>query len=115
MPDLYSKQLLTAAGFTGGPTLYYTTPTGFVTVVRTISVVWGNVLGSGLDFWVQRDDFTKLVRQTINITLSPQPNWYGGCQVYDGRWVLDTNETLSLQTAAGAVDCFVSGYELKVP
>lgn len=115
MADVYSRSLLTAAGFTGGPTTFYTVPTGFVAVVRTISVVWGNVVISGLDFWVQRDDGTKLIRQTINITITPQPYWYGGCAVYDGRWVLDTSESLALQATDGTVDVFVSGYELATP
>ena len=115
MGNVYSTLFAASPGFSGGPTTVYTVPDGFVAAVRMISIVHGDVLGSGLDAWVQRSNLSKLARSTINIGLSPQPNWYGGTDVYWGLWVLEVGDELQLQTAAGTVDFEVHGHLLSLP
>jgi len=113
MATVYSRKFAEAPAFTGGPTLLYTVPAGFLAVVRTISIVWGDVVVSGLDAWVQTGALTKLCRQTYAAAISSTT--IGGAAVFDGRWVLNAGDTLSAQTAAGTCDIFVAGYELTLP
>lgn len=115
MAAVYSQLLARAPGFSGGPVDYYTPPPGRLAVVKCITIVHGDVVGSGLDAWVQTQDLTKLVRSTINITFTPAPNWYGGTDLYWGMWVVDSGDVLQLQTVAGTVDFYISGYELTLP
>jgi hypothetical protein len=112
---VYSRKLFTYPSASGGPFLAYTAPEFFVTVVRTISIVWGDVAVSGLDAWVQVADGTKLVRRTLQSVPDPDPMYVGGCAVYDGRWVLDAFDTLSVQTASGTADFAAGGYALSLP
>lgn len=113
MPDVYSVRLFREPAFSGGPTLVFTAPDGFVTVVNTIGIVWGSIIVSGLDCWVQDDIGTKLVRVTP--TLVDAATDVGGCEVFTGRWVLEAGEALYCQTAEGTVDFFASGYALTLP
>jgi hypothetical protein len=113
MADVYSIRLFREPAFTGGPTVVFTAPEGYVTVVNTIGIVWGSIIVSGLDAWVQDDIGTKLVRVTP--TLVEAASDVGGCQIFEGRWVLEAGDTLSCQTAEGTVDVFASGYALTLP
>lgn len=115
MSQLYSRQFFEAPSFSGAATTFYVVPAGYLAVVRCITIVHGDVLGSGLDAWVQTDSLTKLVRSTINIGLSPQPNWYGGTDLYAGWWAVNAGEELQCQTAAGTVDIYCSGHLLTLP
>lgn len=115
MANVYTRRFFRAPGFSGGPTSLYVVPAGVQAVVKTITIVHGDVVGSGLDAWVQTLDLVKLARSTINITLSPQPNWYGGTDLYYGTWALDPGDELQAQTVAGTVDFYVSGFELDLP
>lgn len=110
MAAIYSKRLFTAPGFTGGPTVVYTVPAGFVAVLHTITVVWGDIIISGLDVWLQFPDGTKLMRET-----NAPPGDTGGSIVYNGRWTLSEGEQLSAQTVLGTCDLHASGYELTLP
>lgn len=83
-----------------------------MTVVKCISMVWGDVVFSGLDAWVQTADLTKLVRKTIATGLSIPGDAVGGCEVFFGDWTLTAGDDLYAQTAAGAVDLYCSGYVL---
>lgn len=114
MASVYSKRLFSAPSFSGPAVVQYVCPAGFRAVVRTITIVYGDVSVSGADCWVQLEDLTKLCRYTWASTLSDPTN-FGGTAVFDGRWVLNAAETLSTQTAAGTVDFFCSGYELTLP
>jgi hypothetical protein len=113
MADVYSIRLFRQPAFSGGPTVVFTAPAGFVTVVNTITVVHGDITVSGLDAWVQSDDLTKLVRATVSITDAVGD--LGGTDVFEGRWVMYEGETLACQTAAGTVDYYCSGYGLSLP
>ncbi len=107
---IFSNRLFSAPAFSGGPTLQYAAPVGTTVVVHTISIVWGVVLITGLDAWVQLQDLTKLCRVT-RIGLPP-PDPQGGTVVFPGRWVLAGGDTLSAQTGVGTCDIFCSGYVL---
>ncbi|MFZ0168862.1 MAG: hypothetical protein WAL64_05495 [Candidatus Dormiibacterota bacterium] len=114
MAAVYSSRLFRAPAVSGGPTTEFIAPETFRTVVKCISLVWGDVTGSGLDAWVQTQDLTKLVRDTWASTFSEVQN-FGGCSVYWGEWVLDPLDELQVQTAAGTCDIWASGYLLSLP
>lgn len=114
MATVFSAQLFAAPGVSGGPFVQYTAPPGYLTVVRCISIVWGDITVSGLDAWVQSGNLTKLCRKTWALTFSDVTE-YGGVLINNGRWAIEAGDTLSVQTAAGTCDIFASGYELKLP
>ena len=114
MANVFSKRLFTAPGFSGAATLQFIAPMSFVTVVKCISIVWGDVAVSGLDAWVQLGDLTKLCRVTKAFP-SSDPTFIGGAQVFFGQWVLHPLDELFTQTASGTADFFCSGYELVTP
>ena len=109
---LYSARLFTAPSFSGGPSEVFTTPDGLLAVVRTISIVYGDVTVSGLDAWVQYSDLTKLVRATFAEGLTAT---IGGVSLFNGHWGVPAGETLSIQTVAGTADFHASGYLLTAP
>ena len=111
---VYSTNFFRAAATSGGPTPVYTVPNGFVAAVKCITIVWGNVIASGIDAWVQTEDLCKLVRYAWAFTPGTPTN-YGGVQVSYGSWVLLEGETMSVQTAAGTCDIQASGYLLATP
>lgn len=114
MASVYSQRFGSAAGFSGGPVTFYTVPLGHLVVVRTITIVFGNVTVSGVDAWVQLSSLEKLARATWFVTLS-QPTNNGETRVYDLRTVVNESEQLQFQTVAGTVDFMVSGYLLTLP
>lgn len=114
MTLVYSTKFVEAAAFTGGPSTRYTVPDGFVAVVKSLSIVWGNVLLSGLDAWFQTETLAKLVRQTISIPDQPALD-QGGCALWFGSWVLTAGQDLDIQTVAGTCDMWASGYLLSLP
>jgi len=114
MSAVYSTRFLTLPSFTGGPSAAFTVPAGFRCVVRTISIVWGNITLSDLDAWVQTADLTKLTRISINGG-SSDPRVNGGADIVDARYVLDEGDTLAAQAAHGTVDVHVAGYLLATP
>lgn len=111
MASVYSTRLFRAPGFTAGPTTLYTVPAGLTIVVHSISIVWGDIIASGVDAWVQTQDLTKLCRQTLFGVPPPSPQ--GGTIIFNGRWVLDAGDELQAQTSAGIVDIYASGYALQ--
>jgi hypothetical protein len=100
--------------FSGGPTVVYTCAAGLLTVVECISIVYGDVVVSGLDAWVQLQDGTKLCRSTWLVGQSPPTPGYG-TDLFVGKWVLEPGDTLALQTADGTVDFTGAGYTLTLP
>lgn len=111
---VYSTQFFFAPSFSGGPTDQYVVPTGMLAVVKTITIVWGDVAVSGIDAWVQDDTLTKLWRYTWASTLSDVTN-FGGSSRFWGMHVLNQGQTLQTQTAAGTCDIACSGYLLTLP
>lgn len=114
MARVFSTRFAFAPSFTGGPTTVYTVPVGQIAVVKAISMVWGDVRGSGLDAWVQDDAGCKLVRRTMNIGLQDYLD-YGGSDLWWGMWVFPAGSSLVFQTVAGTVDLTASGYLLSTP
>jgi hypothetical protein len=114
MTQVYSTKFIEAPGFSGGPSYRYAVPVGFVAVVKCITIVWGNVIASGLDAWVQTDLLTKLVRHTISIPGQTTDD-DGGTALYFGSWVLEAGQQLGVQTVAGTCDVWASGYLLSLP
>jgi hypothetical protein len=112
--NIYSRKFGSAAGFTGGPTEFYTVPDGYLAVVKAISIVWGNITISGLDAWVMDETLAKLARYTWQTSAGDLTN-YGGTAQWWGAWALDPAEALSFQTAEGTCDFYVSGYLLELP
>lgn len=94
--------------------MVYTVPLGFRAVVKTLSIVWGDVAVSGLDAWVQLPDLTKLIRRTLTFPGS-DPQYIGGSLVSFASWVLNEGDTLAVQTAAGTADFHGSGFLLALP
>lgn len=114
MARIYSTRLAFAPSLTGGPHTVYTTPTGLLAVVKCMTVVWGDVRGSGLDAWAEDDAGCKLFRQTNNIGFQDDRD-YGGSNLYYGTWVFPEATSLVFQTAAGTVDMTASGYVFDAP
>ena len=114
MAAVYSKQFCSSAGVTGGPFTVYTCPPGRLAVVKSMTIVWGDVVASGADAWFQTDDLTKLTRYAWGFTLATPTN-FGGDQHRWGSWVLNPGQELQIQTAAGTMDFAASGYELALP
>jgi hypothetical protein len=106
--------MIRAPSFTGGPSIEYVCPAGKIAVVKSLTIVWGNVTISGVDAWFQFQDLTKLARYTWFTSMSAFTN-NGGTAQWWGSWALDPGETISVQTAAGTVDFQASGYELTLP
>jgi hypothetical protein len=111
---VYSTNFFRAAAATGGPTDVYTVPTGNVAVVKCITIVYGDIIVSGLDAWVQTEDLCKLARYTWAYTISTPFN-YGGTALFYGTWVVLEGETMAVQTASGTCDIQASGYLLSTP
>lgn len=114
MATVYSAKLFSAPAFNGGPTVQFICPMDFRVVVRTISIVWGDITASGLDAWVQTSDLTKLCRKTWAITFS-DPTELGGVLISNGRWVLEPGDSLATQNQTGSCDFYCSGYLLSLP
>jgi hypothetical protein len=114
MAQVYSVRLFTAPSVSGGPTTVYVAPAGFRTIVRTLTIVWGNVTLSDLDAWVQLGDLTKIVRKAFTGGGS-NPDVIGGHVLWVGHMALNPGDELQVQTADGTVDFAGSGYQLSLP
>ncbi len=111
---VYSTQFVQAPGFSGAAAVQYVVPAGFRAVVKCITMVYGDVTASGADAWVQSANLTKLARYTWAFTVSDPTN-FGGTALFYGSWVLESADTLAIQTAAGTLDFYASGYLLALP
>jgi hypothetical protein len=111
---VFSLNFFRAASFTGGPVEQYTVPAGKLAVVKCITIVWGDVIASGVDAWVMTEDDCKLWRYTWAFTVSDPTN-FGGTALGWGAWTLLEGESLYTQTVAGTVDFQASGYLLALP
>lgn len=106
---VYSTNFGRAPGFTGGPSTLFTVSTGLIAVVKCMSIVWGNIIGSGFDGWFMDDSGAKIARYAWAVT-SEDPFNYGGTMVYYGNWVFNEGESIEIQTVAGTGDFSCSGY-----
>jgi hypothetical protein len=113
-PPVYSTSVIRLAGFSGGPTLAYVVPAGQRLVVKNIAIVWGNVIASGIDAWLQDAGLVKLARYTWAFTVA-NPTNFGGTAQWWGMWVFDEGEELYAQTASGTCDISAHGYLLSTP
>ena len=114
MASVYSTRFFTAPSFSGAAVVQYTVPPGFVAVVKTFQVVWGDVTVSGLDAWVQTSDLTKLFRITLATGITGG-DILGGDHLSYGTFVCPAGETLACQTASGTCDFYAGGYLLSLP
>lgn len=114
MAPIYSTKFLEAASFSGAVSYRYTVPDGYVAVVKSITMVWGDVSVDGLDCWLQSDSLAKLVRVSIP-TLSSDPLVNGGDHVRWGSWVLEAGQQLGIATGYGTIDAWAGGYLLSLP
>jgi len=114
MAAVYSTRFVALSSFSGGPTTAYTVPAGFLAVVKDTSIVWGDIIASGLDAWFADDAGAKRHRYTWAFTISTPTN-FGGTDQKWGSWVLVEGESIVVQTAAGTCDMMASGYLLSLP
>lgn len=114
MASVFSEQFISHASLTGGPYDEYVVPAGYVAVVKTITIIWGDVAVSGIDAWVQLDNLTKLWRYTWASTLSDVTN-FGGSSRFWGSHVCKPGQIIQAQTVAGTCDVQAGGYLLKLP
>lgn len=111
---VYSTSFVSVPSASGGPFDAYTVPLGYIAVVKQMSIVWGDVVASGLDAWFQKDDLTKIWRYAYAFTPSTPSN-FGGVSAWWGMHVLTEGQILQVQTAAGTCDFAASGYLLTTP
>jgi hypothetical protein len=114
MAAVYSTRFVAEASFSGGPFTAYTVPAGFLAVVKDTSIVWGDIVASGLDAWFQDDAGAKRHRYSWGFTLATPTN-FGGVDQLWGMWVLVEGESIVIQTATGTCDFTASGYLLTLP
>jgi len=104
----YSSRLFRAAGFAGGPTVFFTAPAGYVTVVKSLSIVIGTTMLEA-SAWIEDDEGGKLVWAHASDAVETSPNtwqWWGA-------WVMLPGETLSPATSLPTIaDFYASGYLL---
>jgi len=107
---VYSTRFVALSGFTGGPTVVYTVPAGFVAAVKCIAAsVGANTAPVG---WrVSLSTAEQLARWDLDTLVTA-----GGTQLLEGHWVLNPGESLQVTTVSGLVaDFFISGYLLSLP
>lgn len=114
MAPVYSTQFCAAAAVNSGPYTQFIVPSGKVAVVKSMSIVWGDIAASGLDAWFQNASLAKLCRYTWAFTVSSPTN-FGGTFVAWGTWVLQGGDELQVQTATGTCDMWAGGYLLDLP
>lgn len=114
MADVYSTQVVNAQSVNGGPFAEFPVPAGKLLVVKSLSIVWGDITVSGLDAWFQGESLAKLVRYTWGATLSSPTN-LGGTAQWWGMWVFEPGDVISVQTATGTCDMHAGGYLLSLP
>lgn len=104
----YSTRLFRAHSIAGSGGVFFTAPSGFVTVVKHISIVIGATAFEA-SAWVEDDEGSKLAwaHASDSVTTSPFTSlWYG-------EWVMLVGETLSPVTSLPTIaDFYVSGYLL---
>lgn len=113
MSSVYTHQFCASPATSGGPTTVYTVPPGFLAVIKSLVIVWGDVVISGLDAWFQTSNLTKLARtvQATGITAST----IGGTFAQYGTFPLLAGDELQVQTASGTADFFAGGFLLTLP
>jgi hypothetical protein len=112
MPLPYSTRFYEAYGVSGGPYDAFTIDSGYVGVIKCISIVHGAFSSiSPFEGWVQAKwSLTKLVR-----VFHPAPSettGFGGTDVFYGSWVVYAGDWIQVQQYTGAGDYFISGYKL---
>ena len=109
---VYSTQLASAQGFSGGPTAIYAVPMGYRDVITCISLQVGvNALPGAL-----------LVRagpgEGVICSFGGEASAFNSGLVQEGRWVLNVGDIIEFETVGTPLwvgDYFVSGYHLALP
>jgi hypothetical protein len=111
---VFSTKFVEAAAFSGAVSYRYTVPAGYIAVVKSMSITWGNASLFGIDAWIQTDSLAKLFRRTID-PLGSDPQVAGGTAIAFGSWVLEAGQQLGVETGVGTVDLWAGGYLLTLP
>ena len=111
---IYTTQVCAVPGFSGPASTVFTVPAGKLLVIKFMSVVWGDITGSGLDAWFQTGNGTKLLRFTWAFGFSTPLNLGGQYYVY-GTMPVTAGDTVSIQTAAGTADFAAGGFLFDAP
>lgn len=117
MARVYSKQLVLEQGFQSGPTSFYSVPSGFVTVIKCISMTFGVNLTVGSLQVIE--SLSGAVLFGTGAAISDLPTHDVETAAMFGTWTLEFPQGISLKTTGTPVDWIgdfaVSGYELSLP
>lgn len=110
MADVYSTQLVAAAGVGFVPVDVFTAPNDYRTVITCIAALTG--INSPPTYWALthapsgcRIAGASHTTGTTDYTLD----------LLNGRWVLDSGDVLSFASDGSSWDLFVSGFLLALP
>lgn len=107
---VYSKRLIVFPGFSGGPSLEYTVPSGVVTVVKCITTSLGTNFTPG-ELRVIHSPSGAVIYTFAGDTSTDETN------TALGSWVLNAGEGLELLGTGTPTDWvgdfYISGYELS--
>lgn len=110
MSRVYSDRLFRAPSFSGPAVPFVTVPSGFVAVVKGISIVVGsNVVD--VEAWVEDDEGGRL---TV-LSQTGTPPFPPLALVQLSTWTFLAGETLAPATNGVTADFHVSGYLLSLP
>jgi hypothetical protein len=106
---VYSTRFIHAQGFAGGFVSFFSAPSGFVTVVKCISITMGATVASE-EASVQDGTGLKLFTAHATGTPTTEPQTF----LWNGMYVMLVGESLGCSTALGTIaDIVVSGYLLS--
>lgn len=109
-----STRFFDLQGVFGGTYDAYLVPTGYLAVVKCITITWGNVTVSGLDAGVLFPTGAYAARVVWYAQpLNPTSN-FGGTERWWGSWVFNAGEWMRV-TVTNTVDFHASGYLLTTP
>jgi len=107
---VYSAQLVLRSSLSGGPTVVFTAPAGFVTVFRTIAATAGNNLPTA--YWA-------LSEVATGARLADAEHSDGTSDfetdVLNGHWTFNAAEEVAFETGGSTWDLMISGYLLTLP
>jgi len=117
LATVYSHQFIGESSFSGGPTNFYTTPAGFVAVVKSIAIVTGIQTNPGSASVLETTTGARI--GTFGLALTDLPGHDYTTTLLYGQWVIPFSQGLSLETTGTPVNWFadfwVSGYLLTAP
>ena len=114
MAPVYSEQFIAYGGFSGVGLYAWTTPAGFVAVVKSMTITVGSNATPGNGFIRHQPSNAVIHSSSVHITDLPTVDYQAYSQF--GTWCLQPGESLEICTTGGWIaDFFASGYLLKQP